>query len=57
MKSDYEPAEIIDDSSSDEEYIIMKKTKKLKVVKPKVQQPTLKRCFNEDEEDENVEEM
>jgi ribonuclease HII len=49
MKTDYEPAEIIDDSSSDEEYIIMKKTKKLKVIKPKVPQPTLKRCFNEDE--------
>ncbi len=56
MKTDYEPAEIIDDSSSDEEYIIMKKTKKLKAVKPKVetkqriiQQYLLKRYFNEDE--------
>ena len=49
MKTDYEPAEIIDDSSSDEEYVIMKNTKKLKVIKPKVQQPLLKRCFNEDE--------
>ena len=49
MKTDYEPAEIIDDSSSDEEYIIMKKTKKLKVIKPKIQQPLLKKYFNEDE--------
>ena len=49
MKTDYEPAEIIDDSSSDEEYIIMKKTKKLKVIKPKVQQLTLKKYFNQDE--------
>jgi ribonuclease HII len=49
MHSDSVPAEIIDDSSSDnEEYIIMKKTKKLKVLKPKVVQPLLKKCFNED---------
>ncbi len=47
MKTDYEPAEIIDDSS-DEEYIVMNKTKK-KVVKPKVQQPILKSCHNHDE--------
>lgn len=46
MKTDYEPAEIIDDSS-DEEFIIMKKTKKTKVIKPKI--PPLKSCFNEDE--------
>ena len=49
MKTDYEQAEIIDDSPSDEEYIIMKKPKKLKVIKPKVQQPILKKCFNEDD--------
>lgn len=49
MKTDYEPAEIIDDSSDDEEYVIMKKTKKLKVVKPKVQKPLLKSCHNSDE--------
>jgi len=49
MKTDHVPSEIIDDSSCDEEYIIMKKTKKLKVIKPKLQQPTLKICFNEDE--------
>jgi ribonuclease HII len=49
MKTDYEPAEIIDDSS-DEEYIVMKKTKKLKVVKPKVQPPLLKSCHNADEQ-------
>lgn len=53
MKTDYEPAEIIDDSS-DEEYIIQPKAasslkpKKLKVVKekPKV---ILKNCYNEDQ--------
>jgi len=52
MKTDYEPAEIIDDSSDEEEYIIMKKTKKLKVLKPKKEKPivtALKKCFNEDE--------
>ena len=49
MKSDYEPAEIIDDSSDEEEYIIMKKTKKLKVIKPKIQTPLLKSCHNSDE--------
>jgi ribonuclease HII len=48
MKTHYESAEIIDDSS-DEEYIVMKKTKKLKIVKPKVQQPILKSCHNADE--------
>ena len=49
MKTDYEPAEIIDDSSDEEEYIIMKKPKKTKVDKPKVQKPLLKSCHNEDE--------
>jgi ribonuclease HII len=49
MKTDYEPAEIVDDSSSDEEFIIMKKTKKIKAVKPKVAQPLLKSCHNLDE--------
>ena len=57
MKSDYEPAEIIDDSS-DEEYIIqpkvtslqpkvasLKKSKNLKVLKPK---NVLKSCYNEE---------
>ena len=48
MKTDYEPAEIVDDSS-DEEYIVMKKPKKLKVVKQKVQQPILKSYHNQDE--------
>jgi ribonuclease HII len=49
MRSDCDQAQIIDDSSSDEEYVIMKKPKKLKIIKPKVQQPLLKRYFNEDE--------
>jgi ribonuclease HII len=49
MKTDYEPAEIIDDSSDEEEYIIMKKPKNSKVLKPKVQKPLLKSCHNEDE--------
>jgi ribonuclease HII len=52
MNTDYEPAEIIDDSSDEEEYIIMKKTKKLKVLKPKKEKAIttpLKRYFNEDE--------
>ena len=50
MKTDYECAEIIDDSSdSDEEYIIMPKTKKLKTVKARAPQPTLKKCYNEAE--------
>jgi len=50
MKTDYEPAEIIDDSSSDEEYIIMPKSKlkKLKVVKDKPKN-ILKSCYNQDE--------
>ena len=48
MKTDYESAEIIDDSS-DEEYILMskKKEKKIKVVKEKANN-ILKRCYNED---------
>ena len=49
MKRDYESAEIIDDSSDEEEYIIMKKTKKLKVAKPKTQTPLLKSYNNSDE--------
>ena len=49
MKTDYEPVEIIDDSSDEEEYIIMKKTQKLKAVKPKIQKPLLKRSHNEDD--------
>ena len=53
MKTDYEPAEIIDDSS-DEEYIIqpkvasLKKPKNLKVLKEKTKN-ILKSCHNEDE--------
>jgi len=47
MKTDYECAQIIDDSESDEEYIIMPKTKKLKTIKPKAPQPALKKCYNE----------
>jgi ribonuclease HII len=50
MKTDYEPAVILDDSSDDEEYIAMKKTKKLKVIKPKAQPPLLKSCHNTDEQ-------
>ena len=57
-KSDYEPAEIIDDSETDEEYIITpKKNSKIvkpeilkpEIVKPKIIQPILKKCYNEDE--------
>lgn len=46
MKTDYEPAEIIDDSS-DEEYIVMPKikAKKTRIIKPKT---ILKSCNNED---------
>jgi ribonuclease HII len=53
MKTDYEPAEIIDDSS-DEEYIIqpkvasLKKPKNLKVLKEKTKN-ILKSCHNQDE--------
>lgn len=49
MRNKYEQAEIIEDSSDDEEYIITKKTKKLKIVKPKIVEPLLKRYHNEDE--------
>jgi len=54
MKTDYKSAEIIDDSSSDEEYVIqpkvdsLKKSKKLKVIKEKTK-TILKSCHNEDE--------
>jgi ribonuclease HII len=53
MKTDYTCAEIIDDSSSDEdEFIIMTKTKKQtktrEQIKTKVLQPLLKNCYNED---------
>ena len=53
MKTDYTCAEIIDDSSSDEdEFIIMTKTKKQtktrEQIKTKVLQPLLKKCYNED---------
>ena len=49
MKTDYESAEIIDDYSSDEEYIIIPKSKpkKLKVVKEKPKS-ILKSCYNVD---------
>jgi ribonuclease HII len=55
-KSDYECAQIIDDSSdSDEDYVITPKIKTGKIVKPKPKQVimkpkiTLKKCFNEAE--------
>jgi ribonuclease HII len=55
MKSDYQPAEIIDDSSDDEEYILTKPKQlkeikpKLKELKPKTNQTSLlKRYMNED---------
>jgi len=53
-KADYECAKIIDDSDeSDEEYVVtQKKTNKIvkpKVSKPKMIQPVLKKCYNEDE--------
>jgi ribonuclease HII len=53
MKTDYEPAEIIDDSSDEEEYVIqpkvasLKKPKNLKIVKEKLK-TVLKSCYNED---------
>ena len=50
MKTDIESAEIISDSDSDEEFVLTKpKTKKLKVVKPKIPQQILKKCYNEKE--------
>jgi len=56
MKTDYEPAEIIDDSSDEEEYIIqpkvtsLKKPKIVKIVKIVKEKPktVLKSCYNED---------
>jgi len=49
MKIDYEPAEIIDDSS-DEEYILQKiKIKKTKVLKPKIKTSLLKKYYNDTE--------
>ena len=50
MKTDYECAQIIDDSNSDldEEYIIPK-TKKNKIIKPRVIQPILKKRYNEND--------
>lgn len=48
MKTDYEPAEIIDNSSDDEEYVLQK-PKKLKVIKQKKPINVLKGCHNEDE--------
>jgi ribonuclease HII len=54
MKTDYEPAQIIDDSSDDEEYVIQKPkkvkiVKELKIVKEKKPQNVLKSCHNQDE--------
>jgi ribonuclease HII len=49
MKTDYECADIIDDSESDEEYVIMPKQKKIKTIKTRAPQPVLKKCYNEDE--------
>ena len=48
MKTDYVCAQIIDDSESDEEYIIPK-TKKNKIIKPRVPQPILKKRYNEND--------
>jgi ribonuclease HII len=49
MKSDYTCAEIIDDSETDEDIIILPKIKKTKTSKPKIPQEILKKCYNEDE--------
>jgi len=51
MKTDYECATIIEDSNSDldEESIIIIKTKKNKIIKPRVPQPILKKCYNEND--------
>jgi ribonuclease HII len=58
MKTDYDCAQIIDDSESDEEYIMLPKIKVLKKITiPKVKElkkikaahPLLKKCFNEDD--------
>jgi ribonuclease HII len=45
----FEKIEIIDDSESDEEYIITPKTKKLKTVKARAPHTILKKCYNQDE--------
>jgi ribonuclease HII len=45
MKTDYECAQIIDDSESDEEYIMPK----IKTIKTRVPQQVLKKCYNEDD--------
>lgn len=45
MKSDYEPAEIIDNSSDEEEYILPKPKKVLKEKSKNL----LKKCYNEDD--------
>lgn len=47
MEKDFESAQIIDDNSSDEEYIIMPKPKKSKIIKEKSKN-LLKNCYNED---------
>ena len=47
MKTDYEPVEIVDDSS-DEEVYVLQKPKKLKVINEKPKN-VLKSCHNEDE--------
>ena len=39
MSSDYINAEVIDDSSSDEEYVLTKKSKKNKTTLKKIKQP------------------
>lgn len=49
MKTDIESAEIISDSDSDEEYVITPKAKTKKVIKPKIPQQILKKCYNEKE--------
>jgi ribonuclease HII len=48
MKTDYESAQIIDDSSDEEEYVIQK-PKKINVVKEKKPKNVLKSCHNQDE--------
>jgi ribonuclease HII len=52
-KNEYTCAEIIDDTESEEEYlIVIKKEKKIiktKTVKSKIIQPILKKCYNESE--------
>ncbi len=49
MKTEYEPAEIVDDSTDEEEIIMMKQPKKVKVLKSKPLPPSLKCCLNKDE--------